>query len=78
MSTIKWDTLKTAEQLQAEKDEVVAEAVRAKRDKLIAETDFYMLSDAPTAPAGLTVYRQMLRDITEQSGFPHEVEWPEL
>lgn len=76
--TIKWDTLKTAEDLQAEKDEAAAQAVRAKRDKLIAETDFYMLADAPTAPEGLTAYRQELRDVTEQSGFPHDVQWPVL
>lgn len=76
--TIKWDTLKTAEDLQAEKDEAAAQSVRAKRDKLIAATDFYILPDAPTAPAGLTGYRQALRDVTEQAGFPHDVEWPVL
>lgn len=76
--SIKWDTLKTAADLQAEKDEAAAQSVRAKRDKLIAETDFYMLPDAPTPPAGLADYRQALRDITEQVGFPHDVEWPIL
>ena len=74
--SIKWDTVKTKADLQAEKDEQASLAVRNKRDKLIAETDFYMLPDAPSAPAGLAEYRQALRDITEQAGFPHEVQWP--
>lgn len=77
-NAIKWETMKDASQLQAEKEEAAAQAVRTKRDKLIAGTDFYMLSDAPKAPAGLEDYRQALRDITEQLGFPFDIEWPEL
>lgn len=72
------DWYKSPGQVEAEKYEAAAKAVRIKRDKLITETDFYMLSDAPTAPDGLVEYRQALRDITEQYGFPHDVEWPEL
>ena len=76
--SIKWGTLKTADDLQAERYEQAAQQVRAKRDRLIAKTDYFMLSDAPTPPQGLTEYRQALRDVTEQVGFPHEVEWPSL
>ena len=53
-------------------------SVRSKRNRLLAETDYYTLPDAPTAPQGLTEYRQALRDITEQSGFPHDVVLPEI
>ena len=74
--TIKWDTLKTAETIEAEKLEALANQVRAERDKRLAATDFYMLPDAPPAPNGLMEYRQALRDITEQAGFPESVEWP--
>ncbi len=77
-NAIKWDTLKTADDLQTERDAQASLVVRNKRDKLIAETDFYMLSDAPSAPVGLAEYRQALRDITEQAGFPHNVQWPIL
>jgi hypothetical protein len=55
-----------------------AESVRAERNKRLAATDFYMLQDAPAAPVGIAEYRQALRDITEQEGFPWNVEWPEL
>lgn len=76
--TIKWETMKTAQQMEAEKLESLSANVRAERDKRLAATDFYMLQDAPPAPEGLTAYRQALRDITEQPGFPEDVQWPEL
>ena len=70
--------VKTAAELKAERLESLDKAVRAKRDALIKETDFYMLPDYPNAPQGIAEYRQALRDITEQPGFPHDVTWPEL
>lgn len=74
--SINWETMKTAEQIEAERLEGLAITARAKRDKLLAKTDFYMLKDAPPAPEGLEAYRQALRDVTEQAGFPESVEWP--
>lgn len=71
-------SIKTAAELEAERLESLANTVRAKRDALIKETDFYMLPDYPTVPQGVVEYRQALRDITEQPGFPHNVTWPEL
>lgn len=62
-------------------DEEVAQMVRNRRDSLIAESDFYVQSDYPSTPEGLEAvkaYRQALRDITEQKGFPRNVEWPEI
>lgn len=59
--------------------EVLAENVRSKRDRRIAETDWYMMPDYPADPETLEVvknYRKALRDITLQSGFPRDVEWP--
>lgn len=78
MTAIKWETLKTAETIEAEKLEALANQVRAERDKRLAATDFYMLQDAPPAPVGVAEYRQALRDITEQEGFPEAVVWPEF
>ncbi|MEO3879257.1 tail fiber assembly protein [Rheinheimera fenheensis] len=76
--SIKWDTLKTVTQLEAERLESLAASARAERDKRLAKTDFYMLQDAPAAPAGVAEYRQALRDITAQPGFPEQVNWPQL
>ena len=50
-------------------------SVRAERDKKLAETDWMALSDV-TMSEGWAVYRQALRDITGQDGFPDEVTWP--
>lgn len=59
--------------------EILAENVRSERDRRIAETDYYMMPDYPADPETLEVvknYRKALRDITLQSGFPRDVEWP--
>lgn len=70
--------IKTAAEVEAERIESLANAARAKRDALIKDTDFYVLPDYPNAPQGIAEYRQALRDITEQPGFPHSIQWPEL
>lgn len=63
----------TAEQLTS--------AVRTKRDRLIAETDYLVLIDYPITPEKLELvktYRQLLRDITKQPGFPTTIDWPPM
>ena len=52
-----------------------AENVRNQRDRLLAETDWMALSDV-TMSSEMTTYRQALRDIPSQSGFPASVTWP--
>jgi len=49
--------------------------VRAYRKNLLSETDYLALSDN-TMSAAMTTYRQALRDITDQAGFPYSVTWP--
>jgi len=51
------------------------ENVRAERDRLLRETDEYALSDR-TMTSEMTSYRQALRDVPTQSGFPFSVVWP--
>ena len=60
-------------------DEELARQVRNERDRKLEETDWYMMPDYPADPETLDVvknYRKALRDITLQSGFPRNVEWP--
>lgn len=62
-------------------DEELASRVRMRRDSIISRTDFYVQPDYPSDPVGLEAvkaYRQALRDIPEQSGFPRDVQWPTL
>ena len=49
--------------------------IRHMRDRLIAETDVWALSDRTMSDAQ-TAYRQALRDITDQAGFPTDITWP--
>lgn len=62
-------------------DDQWADMVRRKRDSLISGTDYYILPDYPSTPDGIEAvkqYRQELRGITLQSGFPRNVQWPSL
>ena len=49
---------------------------RALRNELLAATDWTANSDV-TMSAAMTTYRQALRDIPSQSGFPETVTWPQ-
>jgi transposase len=67
--------LKTAEQKAAEAAEQAAGQVRAERDSKLAATDWMALSDVTMTPEW-AAYRQALRDVTDQVGFPDNVTWP--
>ncbi len=60
------------------KDAEQAKSVRAQRTAKLAETDWTQLTDAPINSALWAAYRQALRDIPLQSGFPWEVTWPSV
>jgi len=51
--------------------------VRERRDLLLARSDWTQLPDAPVDAVAWATYRQGLRDITAQGGFPHDIVWPE-
>lgn len=57
----------------------LASSVRSQRDTKLSATDYLVVPDYPISPEDLEavkVYRQALRDIPEQSGFPKNVQWP--
>lgn len=53
----------------------LADQQRMKRNTLLQETDFHALTDY-TMDSNMTSYRQALRDIPQQDGFPDNVVWP--
>ena len=64
----------------AEYDTVLAASAKQKRDRLIAATDYLVTPDYPIESdrlAKVKIYRQALRDIPEQAGFPRTITWPE-
>lgn len=56
--------------------EALAQAVREERNRLLTECDWTQLPDAPVDSAAWAVYRQALRDVSKQEGFPLNVIWP--
>jgi len=52
-----------------------AASVRTERDALLADTDWSGNSDVTMASA-MTTYRQALRDVPAQAGFPNTITWP--
>lgn len=62
---------------KAGKDAEQAKAVRADRNKRLADCDWTQLTDSPAETLSWATYRQALRDITTQTGFPWDIQWPE-
>lgn len=78
---LSWSVEKIPEKTEDEKREEAEKSVRAKRDSLISETDYLLASDYPISAEDLEavkVYRQALRDVPQQEGFPFDVVWPDL
>lgn len=60
-------------------DDYYAKGVRRRRDFKLIQSDKYMLLDFPITNEKRNeweMYRQSLRNITEQPGFPRNVVWP--
>lgn len=73
---IGWQVLqKTSEELEAQ-DVAQAASVRAQRNDKLKNCDWTQLVDSTADKAAWATYRQALRDITTQVGFPWTVDWP--
>jgi hypothetical protein len=72
---------KTAAEQEAEykamKDAEQAKSVRQSRNDKLKECDWTQIADSTADKAAWAVYRQALRDVTAQQGFPWTIEWPE-
>jgi hypothetical protein len=60
-----------AERLQSKEAEV-----RQQRNELLSACDWTQLPDSPADHEAWATYRQELRDVTAQEGFPWNVSWP--
>ena len=59
----------------ADADNRKAKKERDKRNRLLADTDWRAGADL-TLSAEWVTYRQALRDVTAQAGFPNTITWP--
>lgn len=56
--------------------EQLAAQARSKRDALLSACDWTQTNDAPVDKEAWATYRQALRDVPEQAGFPETINWP--
>lgn len=66
---------KTQQELDQDRESAAAK-VRAQRNRLLAESDWTQVQDAPVDKTVWAAYRQELRDISSQAGFPYDVTYP--
>jgi hypothetical protein len=57
-------------------EEQLAARARSQRDALLSQSDWTQVPDAPVDQSAWAGYRQTLRDIPQQAGFPTEITWP--
>lgn len=50
--------------------------IRSERNDKLKASDWTQLSDAPVDKPAWATYRQALRDVTAQAGFPWTITWP--
>lgn len=55
---------------------IVAQQSRSRRDILLSACDWTQVADAPVDREAWAAYRQSLRDVTTQDGFPLNIIWP--
>lgn len=77
----KWALTKTVVQKTQQQIDSIRENrandVRRKRNQLLTLSDWTQVADAPVNKEAWATYRQALRDITAQEGFPFDVVFPE-
>jgi hypothetical protein len=76
----KWYTKYSVSDLDADgiaaKDAEQAKSVRDQRNTKLTESDWTQVADAPVDTELWATYRQALRDVPAQPGFPWDIIWP--
>ena len=62
---------------KAQKDAEQAKSIRSTRTEKLKDSDWTQIADSTADKAAWATYRQALRDITAQAGFPWTVTWPD-
>jgi hypothetical protein len=57
--------------------EAKSNEIRAERNARLAASDWTQVADAPVDKQAWADYRQALREVPQQEGFPWDVQWPE-
>jgi len=62
---------------KAMKDAEQAKSVRTSRTEKLKDSDWTQIADSTADKTAWATYRQQLRDITGQAGFPWTITWPD-
>jgi hypothetical protein len=57
-------------------DNAQATSIRQQRDDKLAKCDWTQVADAPVDKSAWATYRQALRDLPKETGFPWTMTWP--
>lgn len=74
--TRQWAVIEFSQEERQAVDAAASQTLREERNKRLSYCDWTQLSDAPVDAAPWAVYRQALRDISDQAGFPWDITWP--
>ena len=69
-----WDAMDA--EYKASAGERAAAEIRTERDAKLTSCDWTQVIDAPVDQEAWAAYRQALRDIPSQEGFPNTINWP--
>lgn len=72
----RWNQVWIVRDKTVEENAAQAASVRADRNSRLAACDWTQLADSTADKTAWATYRQALRDITAQQGFPWNVTWP--
>ena len=72
----KYSVVEMGNESKAAVDAAHTQAMRDNRKQALSASDWTQLADAPVDKVAWATYRQSLRDITLQTGFPWTIDWP--
>ena len=72
----KYSVVEMSNESKAAVDAAHTQAMRNNRNQALSASDWTQLADAPVDKVAWATYRQSLRDITLQTGFPWTIDWP--
>ncbi len=72
----KYSVAEMDDEAKAALDAKQANSVRDDRNKRLSSSDWTQVNDAPVDKEAWAAYRQALRDMPSQEGFPWEINWP--
>lgn len=74
--TESWEVVTASQEESQQRFSELEDSIRNQRNELLKDCDWTQLADAPVNALAWANYRQNLRDITAQTGFPRNVDWP--